>query len=375
MVARNATDVFNRGLPSWRTMLWDARVEQLPNGQIKTPAGAETPSGLSGVLAAQAILAMADNREMHADQSMDPFAGGGAPGSNGGPMPPLGDSGGEETLTDIWANITNRVVINGGYQTLLAAAYPNTSLDQITIANLANALAAFQTEKLTTLDTPFDRYLRGDDAALTSEQKQGAILFYGKANCSSCHMGELMTDQKPHNILVPELGPGKDTTPGEDRGRMDVTGLAADNYGFRTPPLRNVAQTGPYMHNGAIGTLEAVVRHHLDPKTGFLGLDTSHLPVDLASTVKNTVGDLHEQEPTVDAEVSEPLTLTEAEVDDLVKFLDALTDVSLVDKLKDLEPVEVPSNIDTGYGEGGMGGGGGPATGGGEEEPPSHPPA
>jgi len=349
MVARNATDVFNRGLPSWRTMLWDSRVEQLPNGQIRTPAGAETPSGLSGVLAAQAIMAMADDREMHADQMM--FVGGPEPGPGG--MPPQGDSGNEQTLTQIWANITQRVTARTGYGTLLAAAYPNTPLEQITISNLANAIAAFETEKLTTLDTPFDRYLRGDDAALTLEQKNGAILFYGKANCSSCHAGELMTDQKPHNLMIPELGPGTATTPNEDRGRMDVTGDPADNYGFRTPPLRNVSQTGPWMHNGAIGTLEDVVRHHLDPKTGFIGLDTSHLPADLAATVKNTIADQQQQEPTVDPAVAEPLALTDQEVNDLVKFLDSLTDVSLADKLKDLEPVQVPSNIDPGYGGGG----------------------
>lgn len=346
MVARNATDVFNRGLPGMKTMLWDARVEELSTGRLVTPAENELPSGLSGALAAQALFAMIDDREMHAKDGMfSPLTGG---PDAGGFMPPFPREE-ESSTTAIWQNIANRVRFTPGYVPLIEAAYPDQPIWEFSIADVGNALAAFQTERLTTLDTPFDRYLKGDQYALTATQKEGAVLFYGKAQCSSCHAGPLMTDQKLHNLLVPEIGPGKAGTPGEDRGRGDITGKPEDSYRFRTPPLRNVAETGPYMHNGAIGSLEQVVRHHLDPVRGFRNLDTSHLPEDLRSTVNKSEGALQKQKATLDAFFKQPPVLTDEEVGHLVEFLESLTDVRLDEIVKELEPAEVPSNLSTDY--------------------------
>lgn len=377
MVARNATDVFNRGLPGMKTMLWDARVEQLPNGQLSSPAGKGLPSGLSGVLAAQALFAMIDDREMHSTDGMFSPLAGGRPDASGflPPMPPPAE---ELTSQDIWRNLADRIRFTPGYQPLIEAAFPDKGVDGFSISDVANALAAFQTERLTTLDTPFDQYLNGNQSALTDTQKEGAVLFYGKAQCSSCHAGPLMTDQKLHNLLVPEIGPGKAGTPGEDRGRSDITGKPDDSYRFRTPPLRNVAETGPYMHNGAIGSLEQVVRHHLDPVRGFRNLDTSHLPEDLRSTVNNSEGALLKQKATLDTFFKQPPVLTDKEIGHLVEFLESLTDVRLDELVKDLEPAEVPSNLSTSYDPDqgpGNGGGPGPDPGVGPEPAPGTDPA
>ena len=86
-------------------------------------------------------------------------------------------------------------------------------------------------------------------------------LFYGKADCASCHSGAFQTDHDFHAIAMPQLGPGKgDGFRGrEDFGRERVTGDPTDRFRFRTPTLRNVALTGPWGHTGAYATLEAVV--------------------------------------------------------------------------------------------------------------------
>lgn len=113
---------------------------------------------------------------------------------------------------------------------------------------IARALAAFQRTLVTRL-SPFDRYLQGEKGALSDEAKEGLRLFAGEAGCSRCHRGVLLSDGKFYR-----LGVGF-----RDKGRGSVTGKQADNYKFRTPSLRNIALTGPYMHDGSQKTLEDVI--------------------------------------------------------------------------------------------------------------------
>jgi cytochrome c peroxidase len=113
---------------------------------------------------------------------------------------------------------------------------------------VAQAIEVYQ-RTLTTPDSPFDRYARGDKSALTESQKRGLMLFTGKANCTECHYGTNFTDDSFH-----ALGVG-----GEDPGRAGITGLDMDLKTFKTPTLRNVSLTAPYMHDGSVGTLRDVV--------------------------------------------------------------------------------------------------------------------
>lgn len=118
----------------------------------------------------------------------------------------------------------------------------------VTREGIARALAAFQ-RTLVTGPAPFDRYLNGDEAALTESARRGMELFQGEAGCVQCHHGPLLSDGKFYRIGVAS----------KDEGRAAVTGNREDTGKFRTPSLRNVAQTGPYMHNGSLKTLEDVV--------------------------------------------------------------------------------------------------------------------
>ncbi len=119
--------------------------------------------------------------------------------------------------------------------------------------NIGKAIATFE-RTLITRDSPFDRYMRGDKNALTTQEKRGLILFISKSACTQCHNGPNFSDNQFHNIGLPQVGPLK-----EDLGRYAVTKDEKDKKAFKTPTLRNVTFTPPYMHNGVFKTLEEVV--------------------------------------------------------------------------------------------------------------------
>jgi cytochrome c peroxidase len=164
-----------------------------------------------------------------------------------------------------------------------------------TAKSLGAALAAFQ-KTLETANTPYDRYQLGDDDALSPAARRGRLLFIGKANCATCHSGEDFTSDRFENI---GLYNGKNLN---DRGRAEVTGLPQDEGMFKVPTLRNVALTAPYMHNGMFATLREVIEYYNDPDRH----------------VSDSINR--------DAKLDKPLNLTEAEIDDLVAFLESLTD-------------------------------------------------
>lgn len=133
------------------------------------------------------------------------------------------------------------------YQEKFAEAYPDDE-DPISADNLAKALASFQ-RTLNTPNSPFDRYLRGDLSAISDQAKDGMAAFVNNG-CIACHSGPALTDSRFHAIQVPGS---------TDLGRYLVTGEESDKYRFKTPTLRNVAVTYPYMNNGATETLEQAV--------------------------------------------------------------------------------------------------------------------
>lgn len=126
-------------------------------------------------------------------------------------------------------------------------------------SGIAQALAAFQ-RTLVTGPSPFDRYIQGDKNSLSNEAKHGLELFLGDAGCVRCHRGPLLSDGQYYRLGV---GHG-------DKGRGAVNGKTEDQYRFRTPSLRNISQTGPYMHDGSQKTLYDVVEFY------YRGVPSSH---------------------------------------------------------------------------------------------------
>lgn len=120
--------------------------------------------------------------------------------------------------------------------------------------NLGSALARFQ-ESLRSRNSPFDRFLQGDTQALSDSALEGLHLFRTQARCANCHHGPLLSDQRFHNLGLTFYGRRH-----EDLGRYQVTGRPEDVGAFRTPSLREVTRTGPWMHNGLFQDLRGLLR-------------------------------------------------------------------------------------------------------------------
>ena len=158
--------------------------------------------------------------------------------------------------------------------------------EQVTFTNVIRALAAFE-RTILSWNSPHDR------DALSKEARQGKEVFFGKGGCAACHTAPLFTDNAFHVLGVPQVGPKA-----EDLGRLAVTGDERDRGAFRTPTVRNVKLTAPYMHDGVFNTLEEVVAFY-DAGGG------------------NVPGK---------SPLMRPLNLTEKERRALVAYLEALTD-------------------------------------------------
>jgi cytochrome c peroxidase len=236
-----------------------------------------------------------------------------------------------------------RVLAIPEYQAMFRAAYPDVPLEELGFEHAANALAAYQMETFTFLDSPWDRFLQGDESTLSPEAAAGAVLFYGKAGCAQCHSGSLLSDLQFHNIGVPQIGPGKGVEAPLDYGRARETGDDNDLFAFRTPPLRNVAITGPWMHNGAYTTLEAAVRHHLNPAEAVAHYDFGQLsPLVLEEDSGDTA--VHTASLSAPSLFNMQTDLTDAEVMALLAFLESLTSPSAAD-LSTIPPETVPSGL------------------------------
>ena len=199
-------------------------------------------------------------------------------------------------------------------------------------------------QEFTKTRSPFDRYLERDDAALTLPQKRGALLFFGKAQCSSCHNGPFLGGQQIANVGAPQIGPGGTRQPPLDLGRGEQDNNDFYKFAFRVAPLRNVELTAPYFHSGAFRTLEAVVHHYNDVTKSLTEYDPSRLPTDVRPFYRGDAATVSAVLGTLDFRLRRPLGLTEAEMGDLVTFLKALTDPA-ARNLSSVVPARVPSGI------------------------------
>jgi cytochrome c peroxidase len=179
---------------------------------------------------------------------------------------------------DIRSEVLRRLNDNAHYRQLFARAFPHAPAAPITFDDVGRAIAEFEFT-LVFADAPIDRYARGVREALTPAQKQGAVLFFGRAGCVTCHAvsgkaNEMFSDFRQHVAGIPQVVPsfGNVTFDGpganEDFGLEQATGLPADRYAFRTSPLRNAALQPAFMHNGAFVRLEDAIRYHMNASRG-----------------------------------------------------------------------------------------------------------
>ena len=223
----------------------------------------------------------------------------------------------------------------------LAFNQPSGSKDVlITFENIQNALASYQSSQLF-IDNPWYQYIEGDLSAISEQQKRGALLFFntskkGGANCSSCHQPPAFTDEKYHNIAMPQFGRGKRANH-EDFGRRGVSQVEQDRYAFRTPSLLNVANTAPYGHTGAYLSLKGVIEHHLNPEQAINNYDFTfsdnpqlHVVANLyhnaESLSQGALKQLLASQKNNRSMLPSGIKLTPSDLNDLIAFLQALTD-------------------------------------------------
>lgn len=220
------------------------------------------------------------------------------------------------------------------YTQLFRAAFPEEAAEMdafperhvIRESTYARAVAAYQRE-LISVNSPYDRYVRGDDWALNEEQFEGMRLFFEKAQCGSCHDGPMFSSYEYAVTGVAQDGPGRDPASrggdGKDWGREEHTNDPFDEYAFRVPSLRNIELTAPYFRTGAAASLREVM--------------------DFYNAGGNDEGlEAYRIDPRI-----VPLNLSEEEIELIIEFLEALSDRSINSPLVDpTVPLTVPSGLD-----------------------------
>ncbi len=165
----------------------------------------------------------------------------------------------------------------------LAAASELEHRTGISARTVATALASY-IRTIRTGGSRYDRYLAGESNALTPLEQAGLALFRGTANCVVCHVGPNFTDEQFHNT-----GIAWRKTAFTDEGRFAVTGREQDRGAFKTPTLREIARTAPYMHDGSLGTLEEVIDHYSAGGRPNPGLDSQIRRLDLSAEEKRAL--------------------------------------------------------------------------------------
>lgn len=335
---RNMPNLFNQGHKDFVRLFWDGRIavdHSVPQG-FRSPAGDALPFGFNHLLEAISIFAPTEQQEMT-----------GRPGVN-----ELADASAISPFTGVWDGVMARLRAIPEYVDLFRAAFPEIgSPAQMGIVHMGKAIGAFQSVAFRSDDSPFDRYLRGDERALSQSARGGMKLFYGRARCATCHSGTFQTDHDFHAIGVPQIGPGfggVGHAGREDFGREGVTGDSADRYRFRTPSLRNVELTGPWGHDGFFNSLEGIVRHHLDPVRSLENADESQCVLPSRPDL-DALDLIAFENPGTTAAIAarielEPRRLSDREVSELMDFLRSLTGAAAVD-LRKTVPKRVPSGL------------------------------
>ncbi len=190
-----------------------------------------------------------------------------------------------DEMAAYFSAITTRLAADAETAGMFAKAFP--AQPEVSEANVLAALAAYE-RTLISPETRFDQWVKGDDAALSSLERDGFSLFVGKGGCVGCHGGWRFTDDGFRDIGLP----------GDDPGRSAIVGSSPDLRQFKTPGLRELTHTAPYMHDGSLATLRDVVDHYAG---GFV------------------------KRPSLDSNLVRDLRLSDAEKDALIAFLKMLS--------------------------------------------------
>ncbi len=276
-----------------------------------------------------------------------------------GGVVPLPDESGFRN-EPIRQEVLKRLNGNAIYRKIFGALFPEVASGApIDFTMFGRAIAEFEFTQVYA-NAPLDKFARGDTHAMVSTQKRGALIFFGKGQCSACHSvggqaNQMFSDFQMHNIGVPQIaplfgvglgnvifdGPNED----EDFGLEQITGDSNDRYKFRSSPLRNAALQPAFFHNGAFTRIEDAIRHHLDVKESVNHYNAAEAGVDPDQTHRLAAsGPMLES---LDPLLGNPIRLSDQEFRNLVSFVrDALLDGrARKSHLCPLIPDSVPSGM------------------------------
>lgn len=294
LLPRNALAFWGRGARGFHTFFWDGKVDY-SGPQPKTQFGGRVPSPDPLVTAVH--LPVVEVREMLDE---DKFVASNKRETH-------------EAAENIYKAIVKKIEADEAETVKSIAVKLSISEEDISYVHLARSIAAFIRTEFRLRETRFHQYVFGA-GALTSEERNGALIFYGKGKCVNCHNGPHFSDFQFHAIPFPQLGFGKNGF-GVDYGRFNVTFSPDDLYKFRTPPLYNVDKTAPFGHSGSVATLESAITAHTDP-------------LSLVDTTKLSALDRHELFKRISATSSSAQFLSYLspnEVKDVASFLRTLS--------------------------------------------------
>ncbi len=314
-VPRNAPTTFN--VAFWKKSLFhDMRIERVSNYSIHTP---DLPypkiDPLSGedLVQAQARFPITSSAEMR------------------------GDFMKESLNQTVRRALADRLKKNWLNEFRKGFSSPNeTADDLITEQNFSEAISAYERSQVF-INNPWKKYIDGDLQAISESAKKGALLFFtpqkkGGAGCSRCHSGNFFTDEKAYNTAMPQIGSGKSNEKNKtnDYGCNLITKKESDKFKFRTPTLLNVEMTGPWGHDGAYTSLEAITKHMLSPIISAKNYQPSQLQqkgIMLRDYEKNTLEAIQ-----AGVDILPKPNLKKSDTTNLVSFLKTLTDPCIKSK-------------------------------------------
>lgn len=323
VIPRNSPALINLGYREINDMFWDGRVSydhktkvlQTPEPALngKSPEAKEIAKMLTSSLAAQVIFPITSKEEMRGFENNE-----------------LSKA---QSNLEVW-NLVMKRLLHGEYKDFyreqFSKAFPKTKIEDFNIGHVGNALAAFISYNFNLINTPYDRYLKGDLNAMTHSEKKGLKVFLTRGKCINCHAGKHLSNFQYKTTGTPQIGT-VDSPKLDDQGRFEVTGVKRDLYKFRTPPLRNIILTAPYMHSGVFFTLEEVIEHYDNVKKSMANFEVSS---DIQKFYDEKI--VLDKDPRRNklrfqlmsiGELRKGLKLTDSEKKDLLNFMkDALTD-------------------------------------------------
>lgn len=366
-IPRNAPSIFNLHL--MKSLFWDGRVELLPDGTYRTPAGPQLTPAMTQVFELGALSTIGLFPVTNRDEMRDH-----APDGRFDDLVNVADG----DFTGTWNALMARLRAIPKYRQMFSDAYPSwpgtaaTRIDTMTFAHASNAMAAFMAAKFVSKDSPWDNFVAGDNNAFRIVQEitsqSGPVItersvFRGATRflqtCANCHNGPLLSDGRFHNTALAQLGPGQgDGGTTDDFGRARVTGAgdpdarcgntgtnASCRYAFRTTPLRNVLLTAPYGHAGEIGRfgndpsfsvdvhndledLRAFVAHYaVNPAENLRHYDVNQVDPRFRSTMIPTLDTIIAN---IDPLFTNGSPVTLADVDPITAFMAANTSLTLL---------------------------------------------